>query len=113
MPTARLFPRSSRRTPICVSTISGGGALNGPLGVAIAPNGNILTTNAGDGNMVETTPAGVQVAVKAVDVTGMGGGTFFGLAIRAEEKGLDTVVIVQGVRGGPVLGAAEAEPHTP
>jgi len=31
----------------------------------------------------------------------------------AEEKGLDTVVIVQGVRGGPVLGAAEAEPHTP
>ena len=31
----------------------------------------------------------------------------------AEEKGLDTVVIVQGVRGGHVLGAAEVETHSP
>ena len=36
-------------------TVSGGGGLNGPLGLAIAPNGNILTANANDGNMVETT----------------------------------------------------------
>jgi DNA-binding beta-propeller fold protein YncE len=35
-------------------TISGGGALNGPLGLAIAPNGDILTVNANDGNMVES-----------------------------------------------------------
>jgi hypothetical protein len=69
-------------------TVSGGGGLNGPLGLAIAPNGHILTVNAGDGNMVETTPAGAQVAVKAVDVTGMGGGTLFGLAIRAEDRGV-------------------------
>ena len=69
-------------------TVSGNGALNGPLGLAVAPNGNILTTNAGDGNMVETTPAGVQVAVKAVDVTQTGGGTLFGLAIRPNLDGI-------------------------
>ena len=70
-------------------TVSGGGALNGPLGLAIAPNGNILTTNAGDGNMVETTPAGDQVTVKPVDVTNtVGGGTLFGLAISSGRNGV-------------------------
>ena len=68
--------------------VSGGGALNGPLGLAIAPNGDILTVNADDGNMVETTPAGTQVAVKAVDVTGTGGGTLFGLAVRPNSQGV-------------------------
>ena len=43
------------------NTVSSGGSLNGPLGLAIAPNGNILTVNAGDGNLVETTPGGSQV----------------------------------------------------
>ena len=70
------------------TTVSGGGGLNGPLGLAIAPNGNILTVNAGDGNMVETTPAGIQVAVKGVDVTGIGGGTLFGLAIHPGKPGV-------------------------
>jgi hypothetical protein len=70
------------------TTVSGGGALNGPLGLAIAPNGHILTVNANDGNMVETTPAGSQVAVKAVDVTATGTGTLFGLAIRPSEQGV-------------------------
>lgn len=69
-------------------TISGGGSLNGPLGLTIAPNGNVLTVNANDGNMVETTPEGTQVAVKAVDVTGTGGGTLFGLAIRPNDHGV-------------------------
>ena len=62
-------------------TISIGGALNGPLGLAIAPNHNILTVNAGDGNMVETTRGGDQVSVKLVDDTGIGAGTLFGLAV--------------------------------
>jgi hypothetical protein len=66
--------------------ISGGIGLNGPLGLAIAPNGDILTVNANDGNMVETTPGGKQVAVKGVDVTGTGGGTLFGLAIRPNDE---------------------------
>jgi len=65
-------------------TVSQGMALNGPLGLAIAPNGDILTVNAGDGNMVETTPKGQQVAVRAVDVSKQGAGTLFGLAIGAD-----------------------------
>ncbi len=63
------------------TTVSTGGALNGPLGLAIAPNGDILTTNGGDGNLVETTPGGMQVAVKAIDTSGQGGGTLVGLAV--------------------------------
>ena len=69
-------------------TVSGGGALNSPLGLAIAPNGDIITVNAGDGNMVETTPDGEQVAVKSVDVTGGGAGDLFGLAIRSGNPGV-------------------------
>jgi sugar lactone lactonase YvrE len=66
--------------------VSSGGALNDPLGLAIAPNGDILTTNGGDGNLVETTPDGHQVAVQTLDDTPAppgppGNGTLFGLAI--------------------------------
>jgi hypothetical protein len=60
-------------------TVSAGEALNGPLGLAIAPGGDILTVNSGDGNLVETTPAGDQVAVKTVNPAGAG--ALFGLAV--------------------------------
>jgi sugar lactone lactonase YvrE len=66
------------------TTVTGGGGLNAPLGLAIAPNGDIITVNGGDGNMVETTPAGTQLTVKSVDVTGGGAGDLFGLAISRE-----------------------------
>ena len=64
-------------------TVSTGGALDAPLGLAIAPNGHLVTANAGDGNLVETTPAGRQVAVRTVDRSGSprGAGALFGLAI--------------------------------
>ncbi|MEU9746594.1 hypothetical protein [Streptomyces niveus] len=57
--------------------------LNGPLGLAIAPNGHILTVNAGDGNIVETAPRGHQVAVRTLDSSGTppGAGALFGLAV--------------------------------
>lgn len=66
--------------------ISTGGALNDPLGMAIAPNGDILTVNGGDGNLVETTPSGSQVAVKILDTSPAppgpnGNGTLFGVAV--------------------------------
>ncbi|MBV8990871.1 MAG: hypothetical protein JO372_20150, partial [Solirubrobacterales bacterium] len=54
-------------------TVSVGGSLNGPLGMTLAPNGDILTANGGDGNIVETTPAGQQVATKAADSAGGAG----------------------------------------
>jgi DNA-binding beta-propeller fold protein YncE len=70
------------------TTVSQGGALNGPLGLAVAPNGDIVTVNSGDGNMVETTTGGKQVAVKGVDVSQQGGGTLFGLAIAPNGNGV-------------------------
>ncbi len=68
-------------------TVSFNGALNDPLGLAIAPNGDILTTNGGDGNIVETTPGGAQVAVKTLD-TVTGAGSLFGLAIALGGQGV-------------------------
>ena len=62
-------------------TVSQKGAINGPLGLAIAPNGDILVTNGNDGNLVETTPSGSQVAVKTIEPSGAG--TLFGLAVTA------------------------------
>jgi hypothetical protein len=72
-------------------TVSKGGALNNELGLAIAPNGDILTVNGGDGNMVETTPHGAQVAVVTVDKNAGGGGDLFGLAVK---PGADAVYFV-------------------
>lgn len=63
-------------------TVSRGGALMGELGLAVAPNGDILTVNGGDGNMVETTPFGKQVAVVTVDNNSGGAGNLFGLAVK-------------------------------
>lgn len=64
------------------------GALNDPLGLAIARNGNILTTNGNDGNLVEITPGGHQVATKMIDNTGLGAGTLFGLGVAPHSKGI-------------------------
>jgi len=64
-------------------TVSQGGALNGELGLIIAPNGDILTVNGGNGNLVELTPFGAQIAVRRLDSSGSppGAGALFGLAV--------------------------------
>jgi len=65
--------------------VTSGGKLNAPLGLAIAPNGDVLTVNGNDGRIVETTPAGVQVASKYLDSTPpkpLGAGALFGLAVK-------------------------------
>jgi hypothetical protein len=61
-------------------TVSAGDFLNGPLGLALAPNGDILTVNAGDGNIVETTPEGAQFTT-ATPIAPAGAGSLFGLAL--------------------------------
>jgi hypothetical protein len=66
-------------------TVAKGGYLNSPLGLAIAPNGDILTTNGGDGNLVETTPVGAEF--QPFD-TGAGEGALFGLAVGAPHQGV-------------------------
>jgi len=83
----------SRTTSQRGMTVSAGEALDGPLGLAIAPNGDILTVNGINGNLVETTPGGAQVAVMTLDntpVSGLpnGNGTLFGLAVAAEGSGI-------------------------
>jgi hypothetical protein len=65
-------------------TVTMDGALNVPLGVIVAPDGDILSVNAGDGRLVETTPMGDQVAVRWLDTSGSpaGSGALFGLAVK-------------------------------
>jgi hypothetical protein len=65
------------------STVTSGGSLNTPLGLVVAPNGDVLTVNAADGNIVETTPHGHQVATRQLDGSGSpaGAGALFGLAV--------------------------------
>lgn len=75
------------------TTVTTGGNLNDPLGLATAPGGDILTVNGGDGNLVETTAAGEQVAVKVLDNTPVppglpGNGTLFGLAVAPHGAGV-------------------------
>jgi hypothetical protein len=53
-------------------TLSSGGWLNGPLGLTIAPNGDVLAMNANDGNAVEISPSGHQVAKKTLVANGSG-----------------------------------------
>jgi DNA-binding beta-propeller fold protein YncE len=80
-----LFRNTSASAGVMVSA---GGSINDPLGLAIAPNGDILVTNGGDGNLVEVTPGGAQIAVKPVDATGIGGGTLFGLVVAPDRAGI-------------------------
>jgi hypothetical protein len=68
-------------------TVSIGHGLNGPLGMTLAPNGDILTANGGDGNMVETTPAGDQVATVQADPADSAG-DLFGLTVSPGVNGV-------------------------
>ena len=69
------------------TVLTEGGHLKEPLGMELAPNGNIITSNGGDGNLVETTPAGQQVAVQTADKK-TGAGSLFGFAISPDGKGI-------------------------
>jgi hypothetical protein len=53
--------------------------------MTLAPNGDLLTANANNGDLVETTPAGAQFS--PLD-TGAGGGGLFGLTVTPNLKGL-------------------------
>jgi hypothetical protein len=70
--------------------VTKGGRLNMPLGLEIAPNGDILTVNGGNGRIVETTPAGRQIFSRFLNTTGSpkGAGALFGLAVRQDGRGV-------------------------
>jgi hypothetical protein len=83
----------TRMTSTSATTITKGHKVNDPLGLAIAPNGDILTTNGGNGNLVEVSPSGGQVALRTLDKTPAppgpkGSGALFGLAVAPSGMGV-------------------------
>ena len=72
------------------TTVIAGGPVKQPLGLAIAPNGNILTVNASDGLIAETTPDGKRVGARFIDLSHSknGAGTLFGLAVTPGGNGI-------------------------
>jgi hypothetical protein len=85
---AAISQASTRTTPVGGGgkTVSKGGSLNDPLGLAIAPNGDIVTVNGADGNAVETTPGGHQAVTKTLVPNGAG--DLFGVAVAPHGGGL-------------------------
>jgi len=82
-------PHAMTRTSVLGNggkTVSKDNNLNDPLGLAIAPNGHIVTANGGNGQIVETTPGGHQVAARTLVANGAG--DLFGLAIASGGHGL-------------------------
>jgi hypothetical protein len=69
-------------------TVTEGGGLNNPLGLATAPNGNLIAVNGNDGNAVEISPTDdMQVDTMTIDPFNSGG-DLFGLAIAPQGNGI-------------------------
>src|SRR6185437_6624903 len=66
-------------------TLSRNGALSDPLGLTIAPNGDVLTVNGNNSNIVEVSPFNGAQASHAI---GSGGGSLFGLAVKPGGTGI-------------------------
>jgi len=70
--------------------VTSNGRLDAPLGLAIAPNGDILTANGNNGLIVETS-RGMQIANRLLDNTPpppLGAGALFGLAVKPDGRGI-------------------------
>ncbi len=80
--TSRFFPVSGGGF-----TVSQGGSLNAPLGLAVAPGGDLIAVNGNDGNAVEVTPFGAQADTLTIDPFDSGG-DLFGLAIAPGGRGV-------------------------
>ncbi len=69
------IPQALTRTSAVTAvagTLSTGGALDAPLGMTMAPNGDLVVVNGNNGNAVEITPAGKQLATKTLIKNGAG-----------------------------------------
>jgi sugar lactone lactonase YvrE len=100
-----VIPTALTRTTVAQhggTTVTKGGQLNDPLGLAVAPNGDILTTNGSDGNIVETTAAGVHAAT--VTLVPSGAGDLFGLAVAPGGSG---VYFVNDAGSGPAANSLD------
>ena len=82
------IPQALTRTSAvtaAATTVSTGGALNAPLGMTLAPNGDLVVVNGNNGNAVEITPAGRQLTSKTLIKNGAG--DLFGI-ITTQRDGL-------------------------
>jgi hypothetical protein len=74
------------------TTLTSGGQLANPLGMTLAPNGDLLAANATNGKIVEVTPSGKQVgeyyAIQDVGQDPPGNGDLFDLAINQAGTGV-------------------------
>jgi hypothetical protein len=68
------------------SMLTSGGGLNAPLGMTLAPNGDLIAVNGNNGNAVEVTPLGKQIAVRTL--VKKGAGDLFGLEPTASGTGI-------------------------
>ena len=75
-----IFRHSPVNAGASSSTASADPHLNGPLGLALTPGGDLLAANGADNNLVELTQGGRLVTVKDVDTIDPPGGALFGLA---------------------------------
>jgi hypothetical protein len=69
------IPQALTRTSAITAaarTLSAGGALDAPLGMTLAPNGDLVVVNGNNGNAVEITPAGKQLATRTLIKNGAG-----------------------------------------
>jgi len=74
------IPQARTRTSAVTASagiISSGGALKAPLGMTLAPNGDLIVVNGNNGNAVEIGTAGQQLATKTLVKNGAG--DLFGL----------------------------------
>ena len=83
--TAIPNPLGRTSTAFTGTDLFSGVPLNNPLGLAVAPNGDVITVNGNNGNAVETAPSGAHVAKRTLDAQGSpaGAGDLFGLAVGA------------------------------
>jgi hypothetical protein len=83
------IPEASTRTDAVMEgtdTLTSGGSLDGPLGLTLAPGGDLIAVNGNDGRAVEITPGGRQITT--VTLVPHGAGDLFGLTPTANGDGL-------------------------
>jgi hypothetical protein len=83
------IPQALTRTTAVTAvggTLSAGGSLNAPLGMTMAPNGDLVVVNGNNGNAVEITQAGKQLATRTLIKNGAG--DLFGVITTSAGDGL-------------------------
>jgi hypothetical protein len=83
------IPQALTRTSAITAvsgTLSAGRELNAPLGMTMAPNGDLVVVNGNNGNAVEITPAGKQLTTKTLIKNGAG--DLFGIITAQSGDGL-------------------------